>query len=431
MLKIQEFLQRLDEKSQKEAFEDYYNKFMNTIEAKGYNPNEFKIDGVYKPRDDEAQKWRKKYFPSLSPYKDTETNRKNHIFYHHLQNGKWVPQQPKLAVSINDGKPLTNLERSENDKKSGRIENTRKNNIKGITWEEFKPNIDKRWLKKYDIKLNDNHPYEGFWRNDLKTPWEPLKGKNKGPNKIPRSKKHVIFIEKETEEERSVRVNSNSALPYKPTLEELAKTRATGKAEVLRRAIDAHKWREVKYFDYIIPKHANTGGGNSERDYLQYKCSKHEDRGYIKQRIQSHVELQVGCPYCRETAGEKIIVYEMQNKGFSFNEDSSKYITTQKKFNNLVYETGKKASIDLYGELNNIKFMIEYHGKQHYESIEFFKSFIEKQQERDQMRRDYAEKNNMHYLEIGYKSRKNIKSIIDKFLKDIQKNKERIHRHIN
>ena len=89
---------------------------------------------------------------------------------------------------------------------------------------------------------------------------------------------------------------------------------------------------------------------------IKHKC----DKGHIyKQEPASHLQ-NYGCPICNESHGEKYIRNYL-DKYFI------KYIP-QKKFNDLKDKT--YLSYDFYLPNNNI--LIEYQGKQHYSSIDYF-----------------------------------------------------------
>ena len=75
--------------------------------------------------------------------------------------------------------------------------------------------------------------------------------------------------------------------------------------------------------------------------------------------------------------------------------------------------------VDFFIEINDIKYIIEYNGRQHYESVELFggeKSFNE-QVERDNNLKKYCEENKYNLLEIPYYKKENeIKDLIKKFI---------------
>lgn len=65
---------------------------------------------------------------------------------------------------------------------------------------------------------------------------------------------------------------------------------------------------------------------------------------------------------------------------------------------------------------NGIKFLIEYQGKQHYESSDFFggEEKFRLQQKYDNMKKEYCKRNNIQLLIISYWE-KDIEKIIEEF----------------
>jgi|694.fasta_scaffold23994_8 hypothetical protein len=61
--------------------------------------------------------------------------------------------------------------------------------------------------------------------------------------------------------------------------------------------------------------------------------------------------------------------------------------------------------IAITDEFNKVKLLIEFHGIQHFESIEFYGGIeaLEKTQKRDKIKKDYCKKNNIPLIEIIYK----------------------------
>lgn len=79
---------------------------------------------------------------------------------------------------------------------------------------------------------------------------------------------------------------------------------------------------------------------------------------------------------------------------------------------------------DFYFEINNFKFAIEYNGKQHYQSVDFFggEEKFKQQIERDEQKRNYCDKNEIHLLEIKYNIKLNtLFSIISNFISSTTK----------
>ena len=114
-----------------------------------------------------------------------------------------------------------------------------------------------------------------------------------------------------------------------------------------------------------------------------------------------------GCPYCKESKGEKEVRRILEKYEIQFNEqhtfDDCKYI--------------KKLRFDFYIEKYNIA--IEYQGIQHYEPVRFRGSKnidenleFEENVKRDKIKKDYCKKNNIKLLCIHYKDYESIEEII-------------------
>ena len=122
---------------------------------------------------------------------------------------------------------------------------------------------------------------------------------------------------------------------------------------------------------------------------IKHKCSK------------GHVYLQTpcdhlqgnGCPVCNESHGERFIRNYLDKHNI-------KYIP-QKKFKDL--KDTKPLSYDFY--LPEYNTLIEYQGIQHYESVSFNgKDYtdLEKQQEHDKLKKEYAKNNGYKLLTLHY-----------------------------
>ena len=101
-----------------------------------------------------------------------------------------------------------------------------------------------------------------------------------------------------------------------------------------------------------------------------------------------------GCPKCKSSLGEV--------KVEKFLKDNNIYFIPQYSFED--FEEIKRYKYDFYIENGNSKFVIEYHGRQHYEPVDFFggEEAFRKQRERDQIKKDFCNKNNIEYIEIPY-----------------------------
>lgn len=117
-----------------------------------------------------------------------------------------------------------------------------------------------------------------------------------------------------------------------------------------------------------------------------------------------------GCPSCREPHGEKYIREYLKLKGTEFE--------TQKAFYGLVYK--HPLYFDFF--LPKYNLLIEYDGKQHFTSIDFFggEDMFRYQKERDDIKNRYAKNNKINLLRIPHTIKdENIEKEIEKTLKSL------------
>ena len=116
-----------------------------------------------------------------------------------------------------------------------------------------------------------------------------------------------------------------------------------------------------------------------------------------------------GCKYCKESSGEKRIRYFLQENNIEFE--------SQKRFEDLIGSGNGHLSYDYYLPHHNL--LVEFQGVQHEAPTKFhtstdFESEIafKKQQEHDEIKRQYAKDNNIELLEIWYYDFDNIETIL-------------------
>lgn len=113
------------------------------------------------------------------------------------------------------------------------------------------------------------------------------------------------------------------------------------------------------------------------------------------------------CPLCFQSMGEQRLIRLLQQYGFN--------VSLQHIFKECVYI--KPLRFDAYDPKYSIAY--EYQGEQHYQPINFHGYNIEKakkdfevNQIRDQIKRDFCNKNNIHLIEIPYWDYENMESIL-------------------
>jgi hypothetical protein len=134
--------------------------------------------------------------------------------------------------------------------------------------------------------------------------------------------------------------------------------------------------------------------------YVRIICPKH---GQFKQTPNNHLS-GIGCPYCKESKGEKIISIILKEKNIEY--------IRQKTFNECKYK--ELLKYDFYLPYYDI--CIEFDGRQHFESFEYFggeKGFI-LTQKRDKIKNDYCKKNNIKLFRILYNE--NIKNSLENII---------------
>lgn len=116
-----------------------------------------------------------------------------------------------------------------------------------------------------------------------------------------------------------------------------------------------------------------------------------------------------GCPICNNSKGEKEIENWLIKNNISYE--------TQRKFGELKGLNNGLLSYDFY--LPNYNLLIEYQGEFHDGSSRgYTKRNLDKQQEHDKRKREYANINNINLLEIWYWDFENIESILKGRLND-------------
>jgi hypothetical protein len=143
-------------------------------------------------------------------------------------------------------------------------------------------------------------------------------------------------------------------------------------------------------------------------DSVWWKC---KDCGYEWKAIIDNMNKNRTCSRCSETKGEKAIDKVLINNHVNY---IYHHTFPDCKFINVL-------EYDFY--LPNYNIAIEYQGRQHYEPVDFAgkgQKWAEEQfilnQKRDEIKRDYCNKNNIKLLEIPYWHFDNISSILSKTL---------------
>lgn len=132
-------------------------------------------------------------------------------------------------------------------------------------------------------------------------------------------------------------------------------------------------------------------------------CPKH---GEFEQTPNSHLRGR-GCPKCNNSKGELIVKEILEELNIQFQEQYK------------IKLPNKTLIVDFIIRNNDILYIIEYNGMQHYIPVEHFGGEIrfQEQQNRDELLRNYCKENNIRLLEISYKENENnIKNLLIDFL---------------
>ncbi|AIX12623.1 hypothetical protein WRP3_120 [Lactococcus phage WRP3] len=117
------------------------------------------------------------------------------------------------------------------------------------------------------------------------------------------------------------------------------------------------------------------------------------------------------CPKCNESKGEKKISDILNSLGIKY--------TSQKRFPECKYKN--TLPFDFYIHNKKSKLLIEFDGRQHFESIEYFggEDVLKETQLRDKIKNDFAKEKDIPLLRIPYTDFENIEQILTDKLKEL------------
>ena len=145
-------------------------------------------------------------------------------------------------------------------------------------------------------------------------------------------------------------------------------------------------------YDYSLVNYVNN------KTKVKIICSVH---GVFEQIPNAHLNDQ-GCPKCRSSHGEETIRGYLLKNNILFEE--------QKRFKEC--KNIKSLPFDFYIPKKNL--LIEYNGRQHYETVEHFggREQLKIQRHNDWLKRKFARDNHINLLVISYKE--NVEDLLDK-----------------
>jgi hypothetical protein len=168
--------------------------------------------------------------------------------------------------------------------------------------------------------------------------------------------------------------------------------------------------------------------GCDKKVWWQCKECRHEWPTKIYYRSSKN---STGCPECSKSKGEKKckevfisrdfieIIQDEYDKLIDINKYNNTYFIPQKTFDGLIGLGGGLLSYDFYIPKYNL--LIEFQGEQHERYIKGFhksKKDFEKQQKHDRYKREYAEQNDIKFLEIWYWQFDKIEEILNYTIKN-------------
>ena len=120
------------------------------------------------------------------------------------------------------------------------------------------------------------------------------------------------------------------------------------------------------------------------------------DHGSFFQNPRNHINLSHGCPSCRSSKGEDKIAKTLEDSGIRF--------TPQYTFDDCRDKGKLRFDFAVFNENDDLFGLIEFHGEQHFKSVEFFggKEAFYGRLKRDAIKRSYCAQNNIKLLEIPY-----------------------------
>jgi hypothetical protein len=131
---------------------------------------------------------------------------------------------------------------------------------------------------------------------------------------------------------------------------------------------------------------------SGSNQYFWWICSNCKKGWFTK--LNSRTNMRSGCPACSQSRGEKRIDSFLTNNNFIFKREKS--LLGCKSIRNLLF--------DFVIYFKKYVFVCEFHGEQHYASIEYFggEQTFKTRKERDKIKQKYCEENNIPLIIIPY-----------------------------
>lgn len=168
--------------------------------------------------------------------------------------------------------------------------------------------------------------------------------------------------------------------------------------------INRSKSKHNNFYDYSISKYDDN---NTVDDSIDIICPAH---GKFRQRVKSHM-MGIGCPYCKESKGEKFIERILIDMGFVRNIDYFR----EHKFEDC--KNKRPLPFDFYLPIFNL--CIEYDGLQHQKIIKHFGGFdsYENRLRNDNIKNIYCEQRGINLVRFFGNDYQKIENDIKKLIK--------------
>lgn len=142
----------------------------------------------------------------------------------------------------------------------------------------------------------------------------------------------------------------------------------------------------------------------SSTNKIKIECPFH---GLFEQRPTNHLNGQ-GCPKCNLPKGEQRIINHLEKLNLSY--------ITQFTFEDCIHV--KPLPFDFAVTKDSVKYLIEFHGEQHYESVNYgkHKTDLDYRKRMDKIKMEYATSNSIPILEIPYTAIDRVEELVNKFL---------------
>ena len=140
---------------------------------------------------------------------------------------------------------------------------------------------------------------------------------------------------------------------------------------------------------------------------LRFVCPEH---GIFKMTPNAHIDQSQGCPYCKESKGEKKIDLFLKRSGLGYHREFR------------FMDCKHKLPLPFDFHIPSLNLVVEYDGEQHFRAVNRFggTAGLKKIQTNDQIKNDYCKTNNIKLVRIPYTHFGEIETILDFVLENLK-----------